>query len=47
MFKVNNKNTRMTSMYFKPFSLVSIVDFEQINVSRVDLKMGKYETEWE
>ena len=50
MFKVNNKNTRMTpmtSMYFKPFSLVSIVDFEQINVSRVDLKMGKYEIEWE
>ena len=35
----------MTSMYFKPFPLVSIVDFEQINVSRVDLEMGKYEIE--
>ena len=31
MFKVNNKNTRMTSMIH--FSSVSIVDFEQVNVS--------------
>ena len=31
MFKVNNnKNTRTT--YFTPFSSVSIVDFEQVNV---------------
>ena len=32
MFKVNNKNTRMTSLmsltYFTPFSSVSIVDFK-------------------
>ena len=44
MFKVNNKNTTTTSMtlfwcfccyfwtYFKPFSGVSIADFEQLNV---------------
>ena len=31
MFKVNNKNTRMTSMIL--FSSALIVDFEQINVS--------------
>ena len=31
MFKVNNKNTRMTSMTL--FSSVSIVYFEQVNVS--------------
>ena len=31
MLKVNNKNTRMTSM--TRFSSVSIVDFEQVNVS--------------
>ena len=31
MFKVNNKNTRMMPM--TPFSNVSIVDFEQVNVS--------------
>ena len=31
MFKVNNKNTRMTSMIH--FSSASIVDFEQVNVS--------------
>ena len=31
MFKVNNKNTRMTSMTH--FSSVSIADFEQVNVS--------------
>ena len=31
MFKVNNKNTRMTSM--TRFSSVSIADFEQVNVS--------------
>ena len=45
MFKVNNKNTRTTSTtsfwcvycyfltYFTAFSSVSIVDFEQVNVS--------------
>ena len=32
MFKVNNKDTRATSLtYFTPFSSVSIVDFEQVN----------------
>ena len=31
MFKVNNNNIRATS----PFSSVSIVDFEQVNVSWV------------
>ena len=36
MFKVNNKNTRMTSLtYFTTFSSVSVVDFEQVNVSWV------------
>ena len=46
MFKVNNKNTRTTSVtsfwgfycwlwtYFTPFSSVFIVDFELVNVSR-------------
>ena len=33
MFKVNNKNTRITSMTL--FSSVSIADFEQVNVSWV------------
>ena len=45
MFKVDNKNTRTTSMtsfwcfycqlrnYFNPFSGVSIADFKQVNVS--------------
>ena len=31
MFKVNNKNLRVTSM--TTFSSVSIADFEQVNVS--------------
>ena len=31
MFKVNNKNTRTTSV--TAFCTVSIVDFEQVNVS--------------
>ena len=47
MFKVNNKNTRATSMtsfwcfycslltYFISFPSVSIIDFEQVNVSWV------------
>ena len=42
MSKANNKNTRTTSLfllltlkYFTPFSRVSIVDFEQVNVSGV------------
>ena len=43
MLKVNNKDTRTASItstfllltltYFRPFSSVSIVDFEQVNVS--------------
>ena len=38
MFKINNKNTRKTSMtYFTPFPSVSIADFEQVNVSRVEV----------
>ena len=33
MFKVNNKDTRMKSLTCPtPFSNVSIVDFEQVNV---------------
>ena len=32
MFKVNNKNTRTTSTYFTPFSGVSIIEFERVNV---------------
>ena len=36
MFQVKNKNTRTTSMtYFTPISIVSIVDFEQVNVNWV------------
>ena len=36
MFEVNNKNTRTTSMrYFRPFSSLYIVDFEQVNNSWV------------
>ena len=36
MFKVKNKNTRTAFLtYFTPFSVVSIVDFEQVNVSWV------------
>ena len=46
MFKVNNKDARMTALmslwfhcyfrtYFTPFSTVSIVEFEQVNVFRV------------
>ena len=46
MFKVSNKNT--TSFwcfycqlwtYFTPFSSVSVVDFKQVNVSWVNLKL--------
>ena len=35
MCKINNKNTRTTSLtsFFTPFSSVSIVDFEEVNVS--------------
>ena len=32
MFKVNNKNTRTTSLTFHIFSSVSIVEFEQVNI---------------
>ena len=36
MFKVNNKNTKTTSLtYFTPFFSVSDDDFEQVNVSWV------------
>ena len=34
--EVNDENTRTTSMiYFTPFSIVFVVDFEQLNVSWV------------
>ena len=34
MFKVSNKDTRMAPyfMCFSPFSIISIVDFEQVNI---------------
>ena len=32
MPKVKNKNTRTTSTYFTPFSGVSIIEFERVNV---------------
>ena len=35
MFKVNNKNVLLTLNIFHTFFSVSIVDFEQVNVSRV------------
>ena len=43
MIKVNNENTRPTSLnyralnfeHFTPFSVASIVDFKQVNVFRV------------
>ena len=41
MFKVNNKNTKTTSMtlsIFYHFSSISIADFEQINAGRDDGK---------
>ena len=44
MVKVNNKNTRTTSLvflYFTPFSRVSIVNFEQVNVSWVTTSFSK------
>ena len=46
MFKVNNKNTKMTSM--KRFSSVPIVDFEQVNATwdvseKPDLLPNKFE----
>ena len=34
MFKVNNKDTRIT-LYLTPCSSVSIVNFEQVNVGQV------------
>ena len=33
MFKVNNKDTRTTPSYFTPCSLVSTVNFEQVNAN--------------
>ena len=33
LFKVNNRNIRTLETYFASFSSVSIVDFEQVNVS--------------
>ena len=37
MFKANNKETRTMSLtYFTPFSSVSIVGFEQVNVCWVN-----------
>ena len=35
MFEVNNKITSLLWTYFTPFSSVSVVDFEQVNVSWV------------
>ena len=44
MFKVNNKNTKTTSNdIFHTFSSVSIVDFEQLNVSWVCYKSHLFE----
>ena len=37
MFKVNTKSTRTTSVTSEPLSSVSIVDFEQVNVSWVSV----------
>ena len=41
MFKVNNENTRTMSLssskYFTPFSNVSTVEFEQVNVNWVGI----------
>ena len=38
MFKVNNKNRKTPIKYFAPFPNVSIVEFEQVNVSWVVFK---------
>ena len=51
MFKVNNKDARTTPfwcfccliyIYFTFFSSISIVDFEQVNVSREDILSEKF-----
>ena len=43
MFKINNKDTRTKSMtlrtYFTPFSSVFVVNFEQVNVSWVTIRV--------
>ena len=39
MFKVNNENTRMTPSTSRPFSSVSVANFEQVNVSWVKIKL--------
>ena len=44
LFKINNRNTRkrfllLTLNNFTPFSSVPIVDFEQVNVSRVKTEL--------
>ena len=39
VFKVNNKNTRKTTLTWSPFSSAFIVDFEQVNVSWEDPMM--------
>ena len=43
MFKVNNKDTRTKSMtlrtYFTPFSSVFFINFEQVNVSWVTIRV--------
>ena len=58
MFLVNNKNTRTTSLtlfssfycelwtYFTPFSSVSIVDFEEVNVSLECSSWHPYPKQW-
>ena len=41
MFKVNNKETRATSMTSKPCSSVSVINFEKVNADwgRFDVAM--------
>ena len=44
MFKVNNKDTKTTSMaYFTPCSDVSIVNFEQVNADWVRTQSNIYD----
>ena len=40
MFRVNNKDTKTTSM--TPFSSFSIVDFEQVNICWKEYIVAKY-----
>ena len=45
MFKVNNKDTRMTP-YFIPYSGVFIVNFEQVNANWVVVSNYKVNEKW-